>query len=210
MSEQLKGIKAIIFDLGNVLIDLHYERAANRLAELSGLGVAELNQLLVSSEVLKIFEVGGVSESDFRKEVCGLLKIQLGDEEFDQIWNSLLGDISAIRLVRLAELKKSYSTFVLSNTNSIHLKSFDKNSQNAHGIEGIHTLVDKAYYSHEVRMRKPNADIYQFVLEEQNLTPEEVLFIDDRRDNIEAADALGIRTFWNRKVDDWVGRLDYS
>jgi len=210
MSEQLKGIKAIIFDLGNVLIDLHYERAANRLAELSGLGVAELNQLLVSSEVLKIFEVGGVSESDFRKEVCGLLKIQLGDEEFDQIWNSLLGDISAIRLVRLAELKKSYSTFVLSNTNSIHLKSFDKNLQNAHGIEGIHTLVDKAYYSHEVRMRKPNADIYQFVLEEQNLTPEEVLFIDDRRDNIEAADALGIRTFWNRKVDDWVGRLDYS
>jgi len=204
MSEQLKGIKAIVFDLGNVIIDLDYDRTANRLAELSGIKVSELNELLVSSEVLKIFEVGGVSESEFRKEVCSLLNIQLVAEVFDEIWNSLLGDISVIRLDRLVELKKSYSTFVLSNTNSIHLKSFDKNLQDTHGIEGIQTLVDKAYYSHEVGMRKPNADIYQFVLEEQNLTPEEVLFIDDRQDNIEAADTLGIRTFWNRKVDDWL------
>lgn len=207
MSEQLKGIKAIIFDLGNVIIDLHYDRAVNRLSELSGVDGVELNQLLVSSDVLKVFEIGGMSESEFRKEVCELLKIQLADDAFDQIWNSLLGEISRGRLDRLEELKKAYQTFVLSNTNAIHLRSFDTTLNDAHGFNGIHELVHKAYYSHEVGMRKPNADIYEFVLAEQNLSPRDVLFIDDRQDNIEAADALGIRTFWNRGVDDW---LDFS
>ena len=204
MSEQLEGIKAIIFDLGNVIIDLHYDRAANRLAELSGMKVEELNELLVSSDVLKVFEVGGMSEPEFRKEVCGLLNIQLEDDEFDQIWNSLLGEISKARLDKLGELKNSFKTFVLSNTNAIHLRSFDDTLFKAHGFEGIHELVHKAYYSHTVKMRKPNADIYEFVLSENKLVPNEVLFIDDRKDNIEAADALGIRTFWNREVNDWV------
>jgi len=148
--------------------------------------------------------VGGMSEGDFRKEVCGSLKIQLADEEFDRIWNSLLGEISKARLDKLRDLKASFRTFVLSNTNSIHLRSFDATLYNGHGFNGIHELVHKAYYSHEVKMRKPNADIYEFVLNEQGLSPREVLFIDDRQDNIEAADALGIKTFWNKEVDDWV------
>lgn len=204
MSEQLEGIKAIIFDLGNVIIDLHYDRAANRLADLSGLEGPELNQLLVSSDVLKVFEVGGMSESEFRQEVCDLLKIKLVDDDFDQIWNSLLGEISKARLDKLGELKNSFKTFVLSNTNAIHLRSFDDTLLKAHGFEGIHKLVHKAYYSHTMKMRKPNSDIYEFVLSENKLVPSEVLFIDDRKDNIEAARELGIHTYWNKNMDDWI------
>ncbi len=204
MSKKLEGIKAIIFDLGNVIIDLHYDRAANRLVELSGLEFEKLNKLLITSEVLRIFEVGGMSESDFRKEVCNLLNIEIGDDEFDSIWNSLLGEVSSERIERLMSLKNSYQTMILSNTNSIHLRSFDNMLHNSHGVSGMHELVHMAYYSHEVKMRKPNSDIYEFALAENRLEAQEVLFIDDRKDNIEAAQELGIRVYWNENVDDWM------
>ena len=204
MSEQLSGIKAIIFDLGKVIIDLHYDRTAIQLAKLSGLHVSEIDLLLESSEMLKMFEVGGMSEDKFRSKVCGLLNIKLEDKEFDTIWNSLLGEISKERLDKLLELKKEFTTFILSNTNTIHLKSFNETLQAVHGFEGIRELVHKAYYSHEIGMRKPNSEIYEFVLAEQEFKPQEVLFVDDRKDNIEAADGLGIKTFWNEKIDDWI------
>ena len=204
MSELVAGIKAIIFDLGKVIIDLHYDRTVIQLAKLSGLEVAELNQFLVSSEVLKTFEIGGMPENDFREQVCTLLSIKLTDEEFDTIWNSLLGEISKARLDKLLELKSEFKTFVLSNTNAIHLRSFNRTLYEAHGFEGIDQLVHKAYYSHEVGMRKPNSNIYHFVLDEVGFAPKEVLFIDDRLDNIKGAREIGIRGFLNEEIDDWL------
>ena len=204
MSEQTKGIKTIIFDLGNVVIDLHYERAADQFCDLSGVKSNELDELLVSSEALKSFEVGGLGEEEFRNEICRLLKIEIKDDYFDSIWNAILGEISGRRVKAMLELKKRFSTFVLSNTNSIHLRSFNQSLKEAYGYDGVHELVHQTYYSHEVEMRKPNRDIYEFVLHDQRLHPHEVLFIDDREDNIEAAKALGIKGFLNNNVDDWL------
>ncbi|MCP4458719.1 MAG: HAD family phosphatase [Cytophagales bacterium] len=204
MGDQLTGINAIIFDLGGVVIDLDYDRAANQLANLSGLETGELNQLLVSSDILKTFEVGEISENEFRQKVCELVDIQLQNDEFDRIWNSLLGVISEPRVKKMLELKENFKTLVLSNTNAIHLRSFDKTLFEGHGFMGVHELVHQAYYSHEIGMRKPNNNIYAHVLDDQNLSPYEVLFIDDRKDNIEAAQELGIRIYWNENVDDWM------
>ena len=72
--------------------------------------------------------------------------------------------------------------------------------QTVHGFKGIHELVHKAYYSHEVGMRKPNHNIYQFVLQEQGIAPKEALFIDDRLDNIKGAREVGMQTFWNESI----------
>jgi putative hydrolase of the HAD superfamily len=204
MNEHLAGIKAIIFDLGNVIIELHYERSLAMLVSLTGKGEAELAEMLVTAPLLQQFEVGQLSEETFRTSFCEHMGIQLTSEQFDEIWNALLGEISNERIRRLQKVKESYKTFILSNTNSIHERSFNQNLKVNHGMETIDELVDRAYYSHRIGLRKPNKDIYLHLLAQEGLHPGETLFIDDRADNIEAAAQLGIHTFLNKKVDDWL------
>lgn len=205
MNDDLRGVKAIIFDLGNVIIDLHYERTVRQLTKLSGISADELGDMLVQAPILQAFETGRISEEEFRRRFCEMLSIQLSDDGFDVMWNSFLGEISKERIKRMLQLKSQFSTFILSNTNSIHVRSFNKQLAAVHGVELLDALVERVYFSHEVGMRKPNADIYLHILQQEGLLPHETLFIDDRADNIEAAAALGIRTFHNRQVDDWLG-----
>jgi putative hydrolase of the HAD superfamily len=204
MSDNLKGIKAIIFDLGNVIIDLHYERTVQRLVELSGCTAEELGEMLVQDPVLQEFEVGAISENEFRERFCTLIGIKLNDRAFDDLWNSFLGEIAPRRIEQMLVLRKKFQTYILSNTNSIHVRCFNAQMYAAHGISSLDELVEKVYYSHEVGMRKPNPAIYVHLLEKEGLQPDQTLFIDDRADNIEAAADLGIRTYHNRKVDDWL------
>ena len=206
MGVLMNGVKAIIFDLGKVVIELHYERAANLFSEISG--SEKLADFLISSDTLREFEVGKISENTFRMRICDELGIVLSDNEFDAKWNSMLGEISKKRIEKLLELKKHFKTLILSNTNSIHVRSFNALLRKTNGYEGVHELVQKAYYSHEVGMRKPNTNIYEFVLKAQGLQPKEVLFIDDREDNVEAAQELGIKVFLNNHVDDWLEVVD--
>jgi putative hydrolase of the HAD superfamily len=93
-------------------------------------------------------------------------------------------------------LKPEYRTFILSNTNKIHYDFYTKLINEKHGIPGLESLVEKAYFSHEINLKKPYKDIYEYVLSDSNLIPEETIFIDDNQDNIEAAKKLGIETIW--------------
>jgi epoxide hydrolase-like predicted phosphatase len=204
MNEHLEGVKAIIFDLGNVIIELHYDRSIRMLQEITGRSETEISEMLVTAPLLQQFEVGKISEDEFRKSFSEHMNISVSPKQFDEIWNALLGEISLERIERLAELKKKYRTCVLSNTNAIHERCFNQNLQSSHGFSEIGELVDYAYYSHHIQLRKPDADIYEFVLAQEDLLPTEVLFIDDREDNILAASKLGIHTFINSRVDDWL------
>ncbi len=204
MNDNLRGVKAIIFDLGNVIIDLHYERTVQTLIQLSGFSGERLRDMLVQDPVLQALEVGTISEAEFRERFCTLLDIRLDDTAFDAMWNSFLGEIAPHRIERMLALGSQFQTFVLSNTNSIHVRCFNAHLHTRHGISRLDNLVDKVYFSHEVGMRKPNAEIYTHVLVQERLLPNETLFIDDRADNIQAAADLGIRTYHNREVDDWL------
>jgi len=204
MNDQLNGVKAIIFDLGNVIIDLHYDRTVQMLTKLSGFSPEQLGDMLVQAPWLQQFETGAISEQEFRERFSGQLGLRLDVDAFDDMWNSFLGAIAPARIERMRVLRNDYRTFILSNTNSIHVRCFNAQMYSAHGISGLDELVDSVYFSHEVGMRKPNADIYLHVLEKEGLLPRETLFIDDRADNIQAAAALGIRTYHNQRVDDWL------
>lgn len=197
----------MVFDLGNVIIDLHYERSVNALRKISGISADDLSEMLVTSPVLKDFEVGKISEQEFRERFCRMIGVNLDEKTFDSIWNALLGVISHERIQAVRQVAGLYQTAILSNTNSIHVRHFDAHLQEAHKIPNLHQLVDRVYFSHEVGMRKPNADIYERMLEDLRMSSDQVLFIDDRLDNIEAAAALGIQVFHNRRVDDWVSAL---
>jgi len=207
MSELLQGKEVIVFDLGNVVIDLHYHRTANQLAELAGLRPEDLGDLLVTSDVLQRFEVGAIDEPTFRREMCDLLKISLSDDAFDAIWNALLGEISAARMEKIRSLQAHYRTMVLSNTNIIHERSFNQFIQQHFGYTDLTEVVDRVFLSHQIGKRKPNEDIYLQLLEEAAVAPERVLFIDDRQDNVEAAQKVGIHAFQNKNIDDWLEML---
>lgn len=104
----------------------------------------------------------------------------------------MLLDIPKSRMKYIEEIKKSYNTFLLSNTNSIHLNFISNYLQKEFGINDIDVKFNKAYYSCQVGLRKPDEKIFQLVMEENNLVPQETLFIDDSAVNVETADQLGM------------------
>lgn len=203
MNELLYGINAIIFDFGNVIIDLHYERSVKLFSDYSGMDSSAFDDLLVTSDVLQRFEVGSISEDEFRSEMNAILKIQLSNEQFDKAWCALLGEVSVKRLRALEALRTKFKIFVLSNTNSIHERAFNSIMHQNHGIQSLDEVVDRAYLSHHIGLKKPKVESYEYVLNSEGFQPNEVLFIDDRNDNIEGARLAGMRTFWNEVIDDW-------
>lgn len=203
MNNLPEGLKAIMFDLGGVIIELHYQKTVTPFAHLAGITEQGIGDLFVTSDVLQRFEVGEISENVFHQQVCEILGINMERELFDATWNALLGDISRERIKAIQQL--DYRTLILSNTNSVHERAFNEILHQSHGIESLHEVVEKVYFSHEVGLRKPDDNIYQYVLEDQQLEPDEILFIDDRADNIQAARQLGFQVFQNERIDDWMG-----
>jgi putative hydrolase of the HAD superfamily len=97
-------------------------------------------------------------------------------------------------LAALKRLRGKYKIFLLSNTNSIHYTQFSKIFKTTIDEKPFNSLFDKAYYSHEIGLRKPDAEAFEYVLNENNLKPEETLFIDDSIQNIEGARRVGMPT----------------
>jgi FMN phosphatase YigB (HAD superfamily) len=206
-NRHLGGLEAVIFDLGGVVIDLHYERTASVLAERAGITMDQIGDLLVTSDVLKRFEIGQINESTFRAGVCEVLGIEMEDGEFDVTWNALLGEVSNKRVEAMMDMRSHVKTLVLSNTNSIHEQAFNQHISEAHNIEGVHGLVDKAYLSHDLKMRKPDVSTYQEVIVGEGLYPGKTLFRDDRGDSAQVAQPTFSPTFHNKKIDDWIDFL---
>ncbi|MXO05035.1 HAD family phosphatase [Flavobacterium sp. HBTb2-11-1] len=185
-------INAIIFDFGDIFINL--DKPAT-ISGLQKLGMTEWNN---EFEQLNLsFEVGAISPEDF---VGGFQK-QLpnaSQEEILKAWNAVLADFPFYRLEFLQELSKKYRLFLLSNTDSIHINTFEEKS-GVSFYKDFYECFEKVYFSFDIGMRKPDPKIYQFVLEQNNLVAENTLFIDDKTENTDSAAALGIKV-WNLQV----------
>lgn len=120
----------------------------------------------------------------------------LTPERITEAWDAMLINFPPERIELLKSLKSRYRTFLLSNTNAIHLKKFGQMYKDTMGGGSLEDCFEKAYYSHLIGLRKPNKEAYEFVLNDQGLKPEETLFIDDTFPNIETAAALGIKTLY--------------
>jgi len=193
MSNLLQGIDAIVFDFGNVLIDLDYPRIIREFRKVAQKNQNNIEKLVVNAKVLRAFETGQIGPKRFRAEVNRILDVKLPESEFDKIWNSMLKSISKDRLDKVLEIRKKYKTYILSNSNIIHELAFEEMVMEATGMPSIRDFVDEAYFSHEIGMRKPDADCYSFVIDDIDLYPSRMLFLDDRLDNIEAARKAGMK-----------------
>lgn len=192
----MNSIKNIIFDLGGVLLRIDYDRPIEEFRKL-GLPVDEsFYSKKKQSPLFDDLEMGKISVEDFRNEVRKKTNRPLTDEEIDQAWNSILLDYPKERMEMLYELKNHYRLFMLSNTNAIHLPAFYNILQNDYDKNIFAEVFERCYFSHEIGMRKPHADIFNLVLQENNLTAGETLFIDDSKQHVEGASKLGIHAKW--------------
>jgi putative hydrolase of the HAD superfamily len=194
MSEFYEMIKNLIFDFGGVLIDLDME-AVNSGLQNFGLKNAAPDLVLLSQQ----YETGQIHTDEFLKEVCHRLPGSREDE-VRRIWNATVSRFPPERLDFLETLKASgaYRMFLLSNTNPLHVEQARHNMGEYH-FQRFRNCFQQFYLSHEVKMRKPEPEIFRFVLQENRLNPDETLFIDDTHEHTESASTLGIRT-WNLQV----------
>ena len=182
-------IKTIIFDFGDVFINLD-KSATHR--EMRKLKIEDISEELLQTNLN--YEKGLISSDAFLNSYLNyfsnLTKSQIRDS-----WNAILIDFPKYRytFLKILSEKKYYQLILLSNTNEIHINWV---KENIPFYDDFKNCFDAFYFSHEINFRKPDAEIYEFVLEKHNLKPEECLFIDDTQENTEAAAALGIHT-WN-------------
>ena len=185
-------INTIIFDFGDIFINLDKQATIDALKKL---GLQEWNEDL--DQLNQSFEKGQISRDSF------LLDIQkhipnASIEEIKKAWNAILLDFPLYRLEFLQMLSKKYRLFLLSNTDAIHIDKFEHRS----GISfysDFYQCFEKVYFSFEIGMRKPDSSIYNYVMNKHDLQAKRTLFIDDKKENTDAALSLGINV-WNLQV----------
>lgn len=185
-------INTIIFDFGDVFINLDKEAPA---VEFKKLGLEEWHPDL--KELNLQFEKGKISELQF---IQGFQKHlpNATIEEIRYAWNSIIGDFPLYRLEFLQMLSIKYRLFLLSNTDAMHMEKF-QHKVGMTFIREFYQCFDKVYFSFELGMRKPDVEIFNYIIKKHDLTPKRTLYIDDKKENTEIAESVGLKV-WNLQI----------
>ncbi|MEH6306840.1 HAD family phosphatase [Olivibacter sp. CPCC 100613] len=191
----MQNIENIIFDYGNVIFMIDFARAHKAFTDLGIKDVAKIFAHTEQNALFDDFDMGKITAAQFRdgiRDITG--KSHLTDEQINDAWNSLLIGVPPGRHELLLQVKSRYNTFLLSNNNEIHYRYIMDYLKKEHALEDNKGFFIKDYYSHLLGMRKPNADIFDYVLQTHQLIPERTLFIDDSPQHLVTAERLGIQT----------------
>jgi FMN phosphatase YigB (HAD superfamily) len=187
-------INTIIFDFGDVFINLRKEKS---LEEFHKLGLHGPNDDLLMHNDL--FEKGKITEIQFIN--CFLKYIpDAGIQEVVNAWNSVIGDFPLHRLEFLQLLSTKYRLFLLTNTDSIHIDRFE-HKVGMSFYSDFYRCFEKVYYSYEMGMRKPDPEIFNTIIRKHDLSPKRTLFVDDKKENTDIAESLGLHV-WNLQVGE--------
>jgi len=191
MKPQMKGsypeIKAIIVDLGNVIIDISFDNVIKEMARISGTSYATLKPKFKIDKAHKDFETGAINEEAFRLHWNKQFDVTLSKDEFYQVWNAVFLEVRPQMHAFLKEAKKNYRIVLLSNTNETHHHYFKK------ACKRELALFEKLFYSFEMDCRKPSIEIFEKVLDYLKLEPKHCLFLDDSKENVKASEKVGIK-----------------
>ncbi len=181
-------IEAIIFDLGDVFLNLNHQASVDAFKKLG---------LKVWTDDLKVaailFETGKIDEMQFMETIqkhipnVDLLEIR-------EAWNAIIGDFPLERLEFLEKLRNKYDIFLLSNTNPTHIDKFE-HRVGLTFVRAFYAHFNKIYFSYEINVRKPDEAVFNLIIKQNNLNPKKTLFVDDTLEHIETAKSLGINTW---------------
>ncbi len=190
----MAAIKNIIFDLGGVLLDIDYNGPVREFAALGIDNFQHMYSQAAANPLFEQLETGKISNTDFLDTIAALAPQQVSHQQVTAAWNSIILHFRQRSMVFLEDLRQKYNIYLLSNTNNIHLEQIQKILERDTGRQHLDDYFTKAWYSSKLGLRKPETDIYEFVLDDGNLRPAETLFIDDSAQNTAAAELLGIKT----------------
>ena len=184
----------MLLDLGGVLIDVDYHRTAKAFEQLGAQGFVQLYSQQHASAVFEELETGHMGDEAFLSLMQNRCAPGTSQIQVEEAWNAILLDFRMETIDYLSVLRKKYRLFLLSNTNSIHHRAFEKKFREQTGLESLDLFFDRALYSHKIGMRKPHESTYRKVLEMLDIRAGETLFIDDSPVNIGPAEQVGIHT----------------
>lgn len=195
---------ALIFDLGGVLISLAPERTVAALSELFGTDARQRRNATLHAELFDPYERGELSTAQFHAGLRAALEPREAGfpegrvptaEQINRAWCAMLGDIMAGTLDLLRHVGQRQRIFLLSNTNEVHYDHFLQEFERKHGAEfgSFESLFETAHTSHRMGARKPEARIFEQLIERHGLEPSTTLFLDDNQENVESAQRVGLR-----------------
>lgn len=189
-------IKTLIFDFGDVFINLNKNLSNKQMHKVFG-DIANNQSLL---NLLNNYETGNVNTEAF-VNTLKLYNSSFSEDSIIKLWNSIIADFPYYRVEFLKNLKatRDYKLILLSNTNELHI-NFIKGQVSFY--DEFKSCFDEFYLSHEIKLRKPNKDIFDFVLKSNNINAEETLFIDDTVEHINSASKLNMKTWWLKPNED--------
>lgn len=182
-----KNFKNIIFDFGGILVNIDYKKTLNELSIISNRSVEELYSQHEQIDLFSNLETGKIGRDEFFDGLRTLLDTDSDNGVLENAWNAMLGQVPKMRVEFLKEFKKTKNLYMLSNINEIHEEKLKEHQE-------LYSLFDKVYFSHHINLRKPNIDIFEYVLNDSGLIINETIFIDDSLQHIEAAKSLGLAT----------------
>lgn len=199
------AFKNIIFDLGGVVLDIDYNLSIKAFQKL---GIPDAEKLYSKSSQIPLFdqlEKGNISEEEFYSGIRKLSGRDITDDEIRNAWNAMLIGLPENNVRMLRRLKQSYHLFLLSNTNAIHETGYVKMIEKQYGSFIFNGLFEKIYLSHQIHLRKPDPEIFRYVLRDSNLEITETCFIDDSPQHVQGARETGLAAFHmkEKSLDDF-------
>lgn len=187
-------IDAVIFDYGGVLINIDYDAT---IEAFKNLGIENFEKMYSQAEQSNLFnniETGQIAPTYFINQLLDYLPSGTSANKVVEAWNAMIKNVPASSIELIEDLKKQgLKVYLLSNTNQLHIDVANREWAKVSTKKPVE-LFDAVYYSHEVKMRKPHKEIFEFVCEENNLDASKTLFIDDSIQHIEGAKSIGLKT----------------
>ncbi len=205
----MQKIKNIVFDLGDVLLNLDYNKTIRSFKDVGYTDFEKMYTQFKGNKVFDNLETGLISEPLFYEYMLEAGNGLVTKQQVTDSWNAMLLDFRVGSLAFLKEITQTHRIYLLSNTNAIHKIAFEETLRKQTGARSLDEYFHKTYYSHMVGLRKPNEDIFRYVLQDAGIIAAETLFVDDLAANVETADRLGFRTHQLLKGER-IENLDYN
>lgn len=197
-------IKAIVFDLGGVVIDLDFSNFYNKIITQSPLNKPQTPIMLEFFRQSDIYHQGNMSGDEFYQLACDLLQVcMLNQSEFFDAFNSIISGVNSevVELIRKIRDNNRYKLLALSNVNASHWDYIrDKNWE-------FINFFDELILSHEIHLIKPDPKIFEYTIQKAGCKPEEIAFIDDGLNNIRSASEFGIVGIKYTNTDELIEEL---